>query len=56
MADTSKVMVRRFQNRKDASSYAESIGSKVERCPATGTNADGFFKYQVRTEPKEKTK
>ena len=47
MENTVKVTIRRFQNRKDAASFAEKVGSRVERCPATGTNSDGFFKFQV---------
>ena len=54
MENVSKVTIRRFQNRKDAASFAEKIGSRVERCPAIGTNSDGFFKYQVKVESKEK--
>ena len=44
-----KTYTNRFMNRRDADAFAKANDAKVERCPATGANRDGFFKYQVIT-------
>lgn len=42
------ITIHRFMDRKTAYDYAKRHDAKVEKCPATGSNADGFFKYLVR--------
>lgn len=44
-----KTYTNRFQTRKAASDFAKKNDAKVERCPYTGKNRNGFFKYQVIT-------
>ena len=45
-----KTLVRRFSDRKSAAEFAKQHNSKVERCPVSETNRDGYFKYQVHIE------
>lgn len=47
-----KKRISRFQHRADAKAFAEKNNAVVERCPAVGANADGFFKFQVVIEQK----
>jgi len=51
MADK-KTYISRFSDRKSAKAFAEKNNAVVERCPAVGANADGFFKFQVVVERK----
>lgn len=46
--------VNRFQTRKAAADFAKKNDAKIERCPYTGTNRNGFFKYQVIITGEEK--
>ena len=45
-----KKFVSRFQHRAEAKAFAEKNDAVVQRCPATGANIDGYFKFQVVTE------
>ena len=47
-----KKFVSSFQHRAEAKAFAEKNNAVVERCPAVGANADGFFKFQVVIERK----
>jgi len=49
MADK-KTYISRFSDRKSAKAFAEKNDAVVQRCPATGANIDGYFKFQVVTE------
>ena len=49
MADK-KTYISRFSDRKSAKAFAEKNDAVVQRCPATGANLDGYFKFQVVTE------
>lgn len=47
-ADT-RTWIHRFVDRKTAVAFAKQKDAKVESCPTTGTNKDGYFKYMVVT-------
>lgn len=44
-----RVCSHKFPTRQLAKAFAEKNNSEVKRCPAEGTNRDGYFKYVVYT-------